>query len=283
MNINIKSIVIFIGILLSVHSCISEHDENERKIERYGNGNIKSITVWRNGEKHGVSEYYSEDGVLLKKVTYLHNKATGVAEEFYPNGVTAKSYFLHDSVMNGSYNEFYPNGNLKVKGGQFINGNKSGVFCFYNEMGVITGKNIYLIVQGNSILNEYVRYNKSGNIDFSQSHCLVVLSQKDTISFGENFEMDIVLTGAYFNKMQVIIGNYDEEFNLIDSNMGDTLFDGDGDYKIRYTHPGVKEGRNLIRGIVKDYKDTIFPGGYPGITGKDMFFEKEFWVEAKDK
>ena len=47
----------------------------------YQNGNINRICKWENGQKHGWSIYYREDGTIYNR-------------EYYQNGIELKDYYM---------------------------------------------------------------------------------------------------------------------------------------------------------------------------------------------
>lgn len=65
-----------------------------------------------NGERHGVWEYFTQDGIKLSLTMYLHGVKDGISVVFYPNGAQRYSGEYKNDKKVGEW-KFYDNkGNL---------------------------------------------------------------------------------------------------------------------------------------------------------------------------
>jgi len=143
----------------------------------YKNGAKRSIRSELNGKMHGIyTEYYDNSNIKLIE-GYLNDIEVGTWLYFYPNGkIKRSSYFdfkkedifltysfdtiiIQDTsnggrgyfdtiISNTGYKkplvtfEYYPNGNIKFEA-HYSNRMRTGVWKFYNEVGVLLKEEVY--------------------------------------------------------------------------------------------------------------------------------------------
>jgi len=126
----------------------------------WDNGNLKSVSNHKDGEKDGMWETYYEDGRQKEYGRYVNGKEDGAWREYYFNGETKRirqfkngvlsgymSYYINgklqvtglfddDEKKHGNWQQFYENRTLKLNG-DYQHGEKHGAWKYYNSYGVI--------------------------------------------------------------------------------------------------------------------------------------------------
>ena len=87
------------------------------KEEFHSNGKLRSRTMYQSkndgGKKHGLSEYYSENGKLGRKENYKDGKEDGPAEGYHSNGQLSYKVNYKDGKKDGPSEYYYENGDFK--------------------------------------------------------------------------------------------------------------------------------------------------------------------------
>jgi hypothetical protein len=210
-------------------------------------------------------------------VTYLDKllkeKADSSLTEKDTNGNLISKCYYKAGLKHG-YCEYYFENNQIEEEGSYYHGNPIGLFTYYNKDGSIKEIREYEIVQGKSVINQFQRFNNDSIIDEKSNY--ISLTAKDTIKLGDKYNLRIKLEAPYFkSKMDVIIGNFDIDYNLIDS-LNYSTFHGNN-FIVNYNIEPKKLGQNVIRGFVKDYQeykdsDTIR-------AARTIYFTKIFFVD----
>ena len=107
-----------------------------QKVEQYDNGNHQLFEIKfydSNGEEHGESKVFSQDGKLLSTESYNHGKPHGIFFKYYFSGIIRTECKFIDNLIVGEYKGYFKNGNIKYllfyeKGNQIWG-------KFYNEDG----------------------------------------------------------------------------------------------------------------------------------------------------
>lgn len=192
------------------------------------------------------------------------------------NGKVISKCSYKDGVQNGLCQFYYENGEIKEEG-YFMYGLPVDTFKFYDVKGKLKSIRQYEIVKGKSLLNQFKFFDESGNIIKDKSNYILLSSEKDSIELGDEYVLKIKLEAPYFkNKMDVVFGDYDTEYNLIDS-INYIKLNGDN-FEVEHTFKAIRSGENVIRGIVKDYKemqnsDTIQ-------ARRNIYFMKKYFVKG---
>ncbi len=102
-------------------------------IEFYLNGNEKLIENYKNGFRHGRSEYRREDKTIQTVANYVSGNKIGESIEYFPEGgiCLIENYEIS---LHGKRTEFYPNGNKKTVE-LFENGRREGGYEEFYENG----------------------------------------------------------------------------------------------------------------------------------------------------
>lgn len=87
--------------------------EGERVVY-FKNGKVAESVVFKNGERNGLSKWFSETAVLLQESNYSNDKLNGITV-YYENGglIKAKGHYA-DNLKVGVWN-YYKNENLNKK------------------------------------------------------------------------------------------------------------------------------------------------------------------------
>jgi antitoxin component YwqK of YwqJK toxin-antitoxin module len=127
----------------------------------------KAHQSYKNGVLHGISQFFSPDGILLAEGVFQNGKPVGVMKQyalsgrlysvqhwengrkegaqifFYETGKIKSELSYQKGLLEGLVRLFYPNGNLKFQG-QFHHGEREGVCHFFNFLGTLLEESHYL-------------------------------------------------------------------------------------------------------------------------------------------
>ena len=249
-----------------------------------------------NGEKK--NEYY-EDG-SLKNEYYVNSKGKkdGEYKSFFPNGRLAFIQHWVNDTLNGEVVNYYLNGNV-INKGYYKKGEPNDSFIFYYEDGRVrqrsfwvdgytygevisflpdslgggVEKEYFVNFQGNKTSLGWVSYLKNGKIYDESRRVQFNTSNKDTINWGESFEVELELRKPRFKKTEFVLGKYDDQFNLTDSIHLDTLLATGNKIKLKILPK--ERGINNIRGFARNY-ENIDDSLYQQVNL--VYFEKKYFV-----
>ncbi len=119
----------------------------------YKTKNIFDATYWANkkigmllipiNDTLGLKLGFSYSGILINKSECRINNGNyvenGKSYRFDDNGVLSHMFTFKSGVMNGEYISYFKNGTIESKGNYF-NGNKSGEWEYYNNLGKLIKK-----------------------------------------------------------------------------------------------------------------------------------------------
>lgn len=274
MNLSIlnKNISTFIICLFFLYGCKSDH-----KIEYYPNGKIKSSYSIGDGIKNGLGIKYYNNGIIKYLCTYKNDLIDGMAISYDSLGHLIKAQTWKNGKLNGSFQTYYSNKNIKEI--YFLENDKmKGTYLFFDSIGEIQEKKEYIIHNGESELNQYIVYNQLGKIDTKKSNYFTLYSEKDTINFGDKYKLKINLDAPIFDYMQVIIGKYSEEFNLLEETSNDTVL-GNNHLAV-ISIDSKKKGLNKFSVVIDNYSLTNADDNTSNkYKSRYMFFSKSFYVK----
>jgi len=229
-----------------------------------------------------------------------------VIKGYYTDGSLKESCEKRNGKLHGECKSYYPNGPLMVIA-YYKNGLKDSMQCVYSESGKLENKSFYkkgmsygnaysynklervdtllkfIIKDDSAYLNQVICYTDDGHIDTDRSNYFSITKSKDTLEYGEDFNVDVKLEASLFNmNMLVIFGDFDKDYKTW--TYADTIWDREDklvDFKINYSTKKYKKGKNTLRGIVHD-----FISYYENDTSKnilhdirEMYFEVDFFVK----
>ncbi|HEY4832264.1 MAG TPA: 6-hydroxymethylpterin diphosphokinase MptE-like protein, partial [Waddliaceae bacterium] len=85
----------------------------EEQTLKYPNGNIKRKWFYRDGQLHGPSIFYAENGQLLAEGWFSEGFREGENKQYYLSGKLYSLQNFHKGTLNGKQRYFYENGKLK--------------------------------------------------------------------------------------------------------------------------------------------------------------------------
>ena len=136
-----KLILSVLFYLVSFYSFGYQIDENftGQVIKEYKDGQVESIENFKNGKLNGEFKEFFEDGSLFQVGTFKNGEMKSI-RVFYENGNLKFEQNLKD--RKGRYKGYYPNGQLEEEG-EVFQGEKIGVWRYYNEEGKLSSEVTY--------------------------------------------------------------------------------------------------------------------------------------------
>ena len=136
-----KLILSVLFCLVSFYSFGYQIDENftGQVIKKYKDGQVESIENFKNGKLNGEFKEFFEDGSLFQVGTFKNGEMKNI-RVFYENGNLKFEQNLKD--RKGRYKGYYPNGQLEEEG-EVFQGEKIGVWRYYNEEGKLSSEVTY--------------------------------------------------------------------------------------------------------------------------------------------
>ena len=173
---------------LKSESVVKDNKNNGKMIEYYENGNIKNISYWKNGLQDSIAKSYSDIGNLTSEGYYKDGKLNGVA------------------VFNTI------EGKLEIIG-NYKNGLRHGKQTVYFSNGKVSMVKFFLNIKNKEKFMGGVLYNEDGSIK-DEIMWVDLKINKDTVSLGENIELELDLKKPEFKNTRFILGKFDDDFNL---------------------------------------------------------------------
>ena len=136
-----KLILSVLFCLMSFYSFGYQIDENftGQVIKKYKDGQVESIENFKNGKLNGEFKEFFENGSLFQVGTFKNGEMKNI-RVFYENGNLKFEQNLKD--RKGRYKGYYPNGQLEEEG-EIFQGEKIGVWRYYNEEGKLSSEVTY--------------------------------------------------------------------------------------------------------------------------------------------
>jgi len=79
-------------------------------IEYFYNGRKRTSIVYKEGKRHGPSQEFRITGELWREETYQEDQLTGPKSEWYPNGVKSFQVEMKEGIAHGEAKEWYADG-----------------------------------------------------------------------------------------------------------------------------------------------------------------------------
>jgi len=83
---------------------------DEIRKEFYPNGNVQYERSFKDGQKHGLTKMFSEDGKLWQDVVYVDGMKQGIWREYYPSGNLKETRIYKNDTVNGIAKRYFENG-----------------------------------------------------------------------------------------------------------------------------------------------------------------------------
>ena len=110
--------------------------------EYYEEGNIKSISSFKNNVANGLFISYYQNGNIKDKQNYKNGNGEGEGLFYYENGQLEERYFLKNGEIDGEAFAYYSSGKLRGKEVQKL-GKREGESIIYHENGNIKQKSTF--------------------------------------------------------------------------------------------------------------------------------------------
>ena len=99
-----------------------KNEEYDGEVRKYTQRGLSSVTMYKNGKKHGVHQTYDyETGKLMEEEHYVDGIMNGVCRRYYRNGTLEEEYTAVNGQPEGPYKRYDRNGKL-IQEGVFKNG-----------------------------------------------------------------------------------------------------------------------------------------------------------------
>ncbi|MCD6019891.1 MAG: hypothetical protein K0S53_3012 [Bacteroidetes bacterium] len=154
-----KTIILYIMLIAITASA-------QTRVARYPNGKLKAEISYKDSLKHGIGNYYFENGKPQLVVEYENDKLVGTIKQFYESGrhfmiIDAKTLnakvYSEDSIsyykgrfenlkfnMNGIWEDWIVNPHYKKYVWTFVNGYKTGPYTAFRQNGSVEATGHYL-------------------------------------------------------------------------------------------------------------------------------------------
>jgi len=100
-------------------------------------GTIAALITYSNGQKDGQTIEYFESGVVLDSMNYSLDILEGERSQYYQNGQLLARFSYKGGVPNGYYVSYFDSGDKDCEG-NFVDGEKDGVWKYYDASGAVT-------------------------------------------------------------------------------------------------------------------------------------------------
>lgn len=239
--------------------------------EYYPNGKLKFKAVYLNGLLEGTSTTYYESGKVMEKKIWVDGKLDGVFKAYYENGNVEQTYKNVKGRIEDTLYYYYSNGSIKGKT-LYTNGVKKGKAVEFFKTGELKREfywgNYYWIPK-DTILNGilwYKEYDKKGNLIKIEN---VVKVEADKDFNNDVYRFKIKLLGAQNEKITVYFGGFDENYQYI-GGVQDTIYSSS--LEATYLYKPKRRGKNIIRGVIRDWKERMNETGGKNIDNNFAYF-----------
>ncbi|MDH5368229.1 MAG: hypothetical protein OEW67_14695 [Cyclobacteriaceae bacterium] len=242
-----KNILVFIVVVL-VLSCNSDTET-----AYYKTGEIMFEVPLKEGKYHGMYRQYYPDGTLSGEIEYYNGKKNGTSIGYDSSGYQMNHYNYRDGITDGYFEVYFPKtSDIKIKGYYKKDKPDSLGFEYYKSKKL---RSVYYYDMGQ--LDYLKSYDTLGVM--YQSKIRAVLYPRDTLDYyplDETHKVYIELAHRYSfgegNRIGVIIGELDENDNLIDTLT--TFGSNSGELFFKYQAMPSKIGDNYLDGILYEIK-----------------------------
>lgn len=234
----------------------------------------------KGAEFREIKKYY-KDGTIKVVCAKQNNKLQGEYKEYYPSGNIKLTAYFKNGLQEGlQYN--YSDVGILIQRSSFKNNLICGDVLTFDEVGNLSSTQIFQIRNDSSYLNQVINYTDKGLVDKSRSNYFTIDTYKDTIKYGETFDVDVKLEASYYNKnMLVVFGDFDNNFNhwTYTDSISDRM-DEAVDFKVHYSTAKYRKGSNVLRGIIHDYVSYYESDSSQNILRdvRPLYFEIDFYV-----
>lgn len=229
-------------LLILILSC---EEKKRLEFKYYPDGTIKEEIEIKDNVATGIYKTYYETGDIQSISYQKKGKLDGLSKTFFQKEIIQSEQFYKEGSRNGVSKFYHENGNIAYVG-EYKNGLEIGKHLeFYeNDSGNIWNEFEYLIVKGKSEQVKGIKYNKGGQVIESSNWVDV-----KEISTNGSSKIKITIVNPIYDSLNVTVGDFDKNFNLLDSGSLRTFWGAGHSIEIEING-------DTIRGYVNDYKVT---------------------------
>ncbi|HYG38643.1 MAG TPA: toxin-antitoxin system YwqK family antitoxin [Cytophagales bacterium] len=246
------------------------------------------LTLISCAEKKEISNYY-DSGNIKSKGEFINGEKVGWFYEYYENGNLKSKSFWKEGFLNGKGINYFENGQVSIIS-HWKNGQQDGEAKEFSEIGRLTARSFYkddklvgdvFFYDVNGNLIERQLYNNDGyliyyskfanNRKVDESILPFYKSKADTISLGENYEVNICLGIKLEADVKIYLGELDAEAQLIDTI---EIVESDDNVIFHYSEKPVSAGKNAISGIFFHEENSIDSTSITGYSFKHGYYVK---------
>lgn len=232
--------------------------EKKTKLSSYPNGQTEFECEIKAGKRTGTCFRYYQNGKLYSVSGWKNDVLAGATEIYYENGILKQKTFWENGRENGLFEEYYPGGVPKEQS-HFVNGNPVGLSRYYHSNGRLASQRFWgnvFLPDKDTIVNATLwtkEYDTKGKL-ISKQHIVDVKASKIENGY---YQLNVRLEGAMFEKISLYVGNFDSNYRLVGK--CDTVESSNLDAV--YLYKSEKTGKNIIRGVIRDWKRVSNPSG----------------------
>lgn len=201
--------------------------------------------------------------------------ADTLIKEFFDNG-NIKRLVIH-SKASEYYNDFYyyESGVIHWKGHRDTNGLMSGLWKEYSTQENLISSVEYIIVDNQSIKNNILLFEISGDTLLGKSNFAESDILYDTLNYGDTNALYVNMIPLYGENLALLLGDFDSNYSNRENIPVDTIWMND--YFLIHEFIPKKKGKNILRAILIDvvYENTEKTQGKTRM----LFVEEEFYVK----
>jgi len=228
-------IISTVFVLCTLFSCINKNTSHT-------DSKIIKKNYHNNGELSEIKEYNNE------------GKLDGRIQKYNNNGEIELEYYCKNDILNGYYRE-YKNGCLEKETIYFKGQQQIFKKYFYNESGELKKVKAYELYKNKYYPFGDIIYSNKQIINDTLSSYFYIINDIDTINSGEKYSFLIKVYPLYEN-VALIMGKFDEKFDLSTVNVMDTLF-ADKNNIIHLSFSSTINGYNDLMGLIYE-SDSLF-------------------------
>lgn len=231
--------IIIIAFIVSIFSSCNS---STKEIDYYKSGEIKRVAETKDGKRNGILCEYYEDGTLKSYGEWENGMVKGEVKHYYENGKLWSTSTYVNNIQVGEAKYFYENGKILE----------------------------HQIYTDNGDLAYFIKYDSLDNID-TEAVLLIFDPKKDTVNIGENYEVKIYFGVDISGDVELLIGKFDEDYNLIDTI---AVLIGNESKEFNYSVKSNKTGVNTVPILVHHVPNEGDTLSADGLIVKHTFFVK---------
>ena len=182
----------------------------------YQNGKPSSMVEYKNGKIDGLRELYYQDGKIHRRATYSNGRYSSDVIDYYQDGSISSITPIKDGVGNGVFKSFYPDGSLQERV-EVKNGRANGLKETWWENGNL--KTRETINERGKRTGERLTFHKNGQLEEQTAY-------KDGVPVGESL--------LYYESGKLRQRRFFDERGLVDRLKESFLEDGTRIERIEY-------------------------------------------------